>query len=43
MRRTLPGCDHFCAIPHALFKAAVFDFLEGWLDEDLAVPAQARW
>ena len=27
---TLPGCDHFSAIPHALFKAAVFDFLEGW-------------
>lgn len=26
---TLPGCDHFSAIPHALFKAAVFDFLEG--------------
>lgn len=30
---TLPGCDHFSAIPHALFKAAVFDFLEGWDDE----------
>lgn len=29
---TLPGCDHFSAIPHALFKAAVFDFLEGWLE-----------
>ena len=29
---TLPNCDHFTAIPHALFKAAVFDFLEGWLD-----------
>ncbi|HEY5107142.1 MAG TPA: alpha/beta hydrolase [Caulobacteraceae bacterium] len=29
----LPACDHFSAIPHALFKAAVFDFLEGWLDE----------
>jgi pimeloyl-ACP methyl ester carboxylesterase len=27
---TLPACDHFTAIPHALFKAAVFDFLEGW-------------
>ena len=27
---TLPGCDHFSAIPHALFKSAVFDFLEGW-------------
>jgi pimeloyl-ACP methyl ester carboxylesterase len=30
---TLPACDHFSAIPHALFKAAVFDFLDGWLDE----------
>jgi pimeloyl-ACP methyl ester carboxylesterase len=29
---TLPGCDHFSAIPHALFKAAVFDFLDGWED-----------
>jgi pimeloyl-ACP methyl ester carboxylesterase len=28
----LPGCDHFSAIPHALFKAAVFDFLDGELD-----------
>lgn len=28
----LPGCDHFSAIPHALYKAAVFDFLEGWMD-----------
>jgi pimeloyl-ACP methyl ester carboxylesterase len=27
---TLLACDHFSAIPHALFKAAVFDFLEGW-------------
>lgn len=27
---TLAACDHFTAIPHALFKAAVFDFLEGW-------------
>lgn len=26
----IPGCDHFGAISHALFKAAVFDFLEGW-------------
>ena len=26
---TLPGCDHFSAIPHALFKAAAFDFLDG--------------
>ncbi len=24
----LPGCDHFSAIPHALFRAAVFDFLD---------------
>jgi pimeloyl-ACP methyl ester carboxylesterase len=24
----LPGCDHFSAIAHALYKAAVFDFLE---------------
>lgn len=30
---TLPGCDHFSAIPHALYKAAVFDFLDGWLEE----------
>jgi pimeloyl-ACP methyl ester carboxylesterase len=29
---TLPGCDHFSAIPHALFKANVFDFLDGTLD-----------
>ena len=29
---TLPACDHFSAIPHALFKAAVFDFLDGWLE-----------
>jgi pimeloyl-ACP methyl ester carboxylesterase len=29
---TLPGCDHFSAIPHGLFKAAVFDFLDGELD-----------
>ena len=27
---SLPACDHFSAIPHALFKAAVFDFLDGW-------------
>jgi pimeloyl-ACP methyl ester carboxylesterase len=25
----LAGCDHFSAIPHALFKAAVFDFIDG--------------
>jgi len=29
---TVPACDHFSAIPHALFKAAVFDFLEGWVE-----------
>jgi len=29
---TLPGCDHFSAIPHVLFKAAVFDFLDGTLE-----------
>jgi pimeloyl-ACP methyl ester carboxylesterase len=29
---TLPGCDHFSAIPHGLFKAAVFDFLDGTLE-----------
>ena len=28
----LPGCDHFSALPHALFKAAVFDFLDDELD-----------
>jgi pimeloyl-ACP methyl ester carboxylesterase len=33
---TLPACDHFSAIPHALFKAAVFDFLDGWMDEGFA-------
>jgi pimeloyl-ACP methyl ester carboxylesterase len=27
---SVPACDHFSVIPHALFKAAVFDFLEGW-------------
>ena len=31
---TLPGCDHFSAIPHALTKAAVFDFLDGMMDDD---------
>ncbi|HYG26909.1 MAG TPA: alpha/beta hydrolase [Caulobacteraceae bacterium] len=30
----IPGCDHFSAIPHALTKAAVFDFLDGLLDDD---------
>ena len=29
---TLSACDHFSAIPHALFKAAVFDFLDGWME-----------
>jgi pimeloyl-ACP methyl ester carboxylesterase len=32
--KTIPGCDHFSAIPHALTKAAVFDFLDGMLDDD---------
>jgi pimeloyl-ACP methyl ester carboxylesterase len=32
---TIPGCDHFSAIPHALTKAAVFDFIDGLLDDDL--------
>lgn len=27
----IPGCDHFSAIPHALYKATVFDFLDGTL------------
>jgi pimeloyl-ACP methyl ester carboxylesterase len=31
---TIAGCDHFSAIPHALTKAAVFDFLDGLLDDD---------
>jgi pimeloyl-ACP methyl ester carboxylesterase len=30
----VPGVDHFSAIPHALTKAAVFDFLDGLLDDD---------
>jgi len=30
----IPGCDHFSAIPHALTKAAVFDFLDGVMDDD---------
>lgn len=33
---TIPGCDHFSAIPHALTKAAVFDFLDGLLDDPWA-------
>lgn len=32
---TVPNTDHFSAIPHVGYKAAVFDFLEGWMDEDL--------
>ena len=28
---SLPGCDHFSAIAHALYKATVFDFLDGTL------------
>jgi pimeloyl-ACP methyl ester carboxylesterase len=31
---TLPGCDHFGTITHALFKGRVFDFFDGWLDVD---------
>lgn len=31
---TVAGCDHFSAIPHALTKAAVFDFLDGLMDDD---------
>ncbi len=27
----VPGCDHFSAIPHAIYKATVFDFLDGTL------------
>lgn len=30
---TLAGCDHFNAIPHGLLKAAVFDFVDGYLDD----------
>jgi pimeloyl-ACP methyl ester carboxylesterase len=29
---TLPGCDHFSMIAHGLFKASLFDFLDGWLE-----------
>ena len=29
---TLPGCDHFSAIPHGLFKAAVFEYLDDVLE-----------
>lgn len=31
---TVIGCDHFSAIPHALTKAAVFDFLDGLMDAE---------
>lgn len=31
---TLPGCDHFSAIPHAAFKATVLDFLDGLLEDE---------
>jgi pimeloyl-ACP methyl ester carboxylesterase len=33
---SLGGCDHFSAIPHGLTKAAVFDFLDGLLDDPWA-------
>jgi pimeloyl-ACP methyl ester carboxylesterase len=29
----LPACDHLTAIPHALFKSAVLDFLDGWQED----------
>jgi len=32
---SIPGCDHFSAIPHALTKAAVFDFLDGMMDPNM--------
>jgi pimeloyl-ACP methyl ester carboxylesterase len=28
---SIPGCDHFSTIPHGLYKATVFDFLDGTL------------
>lgn len=31
---TVRGCDHFSAMPNAMTKAAVFDFLDGMLDPD---------
>jgi pimeloyl-ACP methyl ester carboxylesterase len=34
--KTIPGCDHFSAIPHALTKATVIDFLDGVLDDPWA-------
>lgn len=30
---SIQGCDHFNAIPHAMLKATVFDFLDGYLDD----------
>jgi pimeloyl-ACP methyl ester carboxylesterase len=30
----VPAADHFSAIPHALTKATVFDFIDGMLDDD---------
>lgn len=33
---SLPGCDHFNAIPHGLTKAAVFDFLDGMMEDPFA-------
>ena len=32
--KSLPGVDHFSAIPHAALKATVFDFIDGVLDDD---------
>jgi pimeloyl-ACP methyl ester carboxylesterase len=29
----LPGCDHFSAIAHGFYKAAVFDFMDGILED----------
>ncbi|HVZ92256.1 MAG TPA: alpha/beta fold hydrolase [Rhizomicrobium sp.] len=29
---TVPGCDHFSLVAHALFKASAFDFLDGTLE-----------
>ncbi len=34
----LPGCDHFTAIPHAMAKATVFDFLDDLLDDPFPSP-----
>ena len=32
---SIPGCDHFALVTHALAKAAVFDFLDGMMDPDM--------